>query len=1210
MSDSILQFSRKTKVRLGNAICAVAVCFASLLVTIPVWSQVNLGRVSGTITDQTGGVIAGATVTVLDVERGVPRTLATDAAGVYTAPNLIPGQYTVHVEAKGFNAVERKDVTVDVGGDVRVDLTLKPGDTSQVVTVTGEMPAINTTNAQLGGVIENKTIEDLPVAGRTFLYLLNYRPGIQTKPGAGGGVIQYTNGMRAEYNVYVFDGMTDTNAYNSAGPINIGFIAGGPDESVILPLDAVQEFNTVENPKAEYGWRPAAQVSMGLKSGTNSIHGTAFATGRNDALQAKNPFFSYKPSTAFEQFGATVGGPIKKDKLFYLAGYEGMRYNVANPRVQTIPTAISLGGSTSNSIPDALYDLVVTHGKLPSQLSLNLAGCTSTIAQIQAATSGAGITCNAAAGIFGNGTNNANLQTNFPDQGKSDNGVAKIDYHINDHHNFNVDLLYGAGFVNAPVGNTIQPYWESPIYGEVWVARAVWNWIPTPTWVNEVRFGDDHLFQGVNTAFECAPGSPSPNYSQLGYVGTSVCGFPSTAITGFASLGNAQGISAYGDILRWSDNLSHTYGQHQFKTGVEFADNRWTGDTTPNAFKGTISFGGAGSAIPGFATPTALESFLAGAANAATLLTGNLHRTINYWQYAAYVQDDWRVTPRVTLNLGLRWEYTQPIKEANNLWGNFSPSSPTGIVQETSSQDVYNHNHHAFAPRLGLAWDVTGKGTTVVHATGNMAYFHATGQGYMGSGATLQSIPTGLPLYSANGSFQTTPGGTVNLTTVSISPSAQPDGITSALPWTVGTPEFGAITAIAGCGNGTKPNPSPCAIGGINVNDKNPYYISWGLGIQHAFTNSLSLDVSYVGNHGANLRGWIDLNAPTPGNNGPTEQARRPYNSQFPYFSEIRYDSNFLESNYNGLQVYLNQHISHGITYGIGYTWSHSLDETSGEVGPVGTMNSSNPRLDYGNSIQDVRNRLTFNGSYAIPGRKSPAQMLQGWQVNSAFQLWGRQPFSPIDSTDDLSGTGTAATGPAQDRWDLFGSPNDFVAGGPGYIPCWGVAGSSFAKATVTKNGVPGFACTNVGASVTAMPQACYNNALTLPTNPNATGANATGTGALTSFGCYMMGNSVIIPPAQGTFGNMERYALRAHPFRVWDMSVQKNWQIKERLTTQFRVECFNVLNSAQYALPTATLNTPGTFGQSTATPNVAGNSPIIGNGDARRFQLSLKLTY
>ena len=1240
MNCSTLQSRRTVNVCFGKATRALAVSFALLMICLPVCSQVNLGRIGGTITDQTGGAIAGATVTVLDVERGVPRTLTTDDAGAYTAPNLIPGGYTVRVEAKGFNTIERKDLDVGVGQDVRVDLTLKPGETNAVITVTGEMPAINTTNAQLGGIIENQTIEDLPVAGRTFLYLLNYRPGVQTKPGAGGGIIQYTNGIRAEYNLYVFDGLPDSNPYNSAGPINIGFIAGGPDESVILPLDAVQEFNTVENPKAEYGWRPAAQISMGLKSGTNSIHGTAFATGRNQDLAAKNPFFSYKPSTAFEQFGATVSGPIKKDKLFYLVGYEGVRYDVANPRVQAIPTSISLGGSTSNSIPDALYGLDVAK-IAPSQLSLNLAGCTQTIAQIEAATSGAGITCNAAQGVFGNNTNALNLQTNFPDEGKSDNGVAKLDYHMNDHHNFNIDLLYGTGFVNAPVGSTIQPYWESPIYAEMWVARVVWNWIPSPTWVNEVRFGDDHLFQGVNTAFECASGSISPNYQALGYVGTNVCGFPSTTISGFNGtsplLGNAQGISSVGDILRWSDNLSHTHGQHQFKFGVEFADNIWDGDTTPNAFKGTISFGAAGASA--FTGATALEDFMAGSANAATLLVGKLHRSINYWQYASYVQDDWRATSKLTLNLGLRWEYTQPITEANNLWGNFDASSPTGIIQATSSNpEVYSHNHKAFAPRLGLAWDVTGKGTTVVHATGNMAYFHATGQGYTGTGSTLQSIPTGLPLYSPNGTSQTTPGGTVNLTTLAISPSLQPDGITSAVPWTVGTPEFGSVTAVPGCGNGLAPtvgaakNPPPCTIGGENTNAKNPYYISWGLGIQHAFTNSLSLDVSYVGNHGGDLRGWIDLNAPTPGISGTSstaapgscvgggnnviglsnEQCRRPFNNQFPWFSEIRYDTNFLMSNYNGLQAYLNQRVAQGLTFGVGYTWSHSLDEESGEVGPVGTMDAANPRLDYGNSIQDVRNRFTLNATYNIPGKTSPGQLLQGWQVNTAAQLWGRQPIGALDGADDFSGTGTAATGPAQDRWDISGNPNNFVTGGPGYVPCWGVTGSTFAKATATENGVSVPACTVV-PTVSAMPQACQTASAALPTNPTVVAAgdkNATGTLSLTNFGCYMMGNSVIVPPAQGTFGNMERYSLRAHPFRVWDMSVQKNWKLKERLTTQFQIQCFNVLNSAQYALPTATLNTPGTFGQSTSTPNIAGNSPIIGNGDARRFQLGLKFMF
>ena len=205
-----------------------------------------------------------------------------------------------HVEFMGFKAVNRQDVTVGVGQEVRVDLTLQPGDQTQAVTVTGEPPPINTTNAQLGGAIESTTATELPVAGRTFITLFNYRPGMLTRPGGGGGNVSYTNGMRPEHNVFLFDGLADTNSYGTAGPLNIGFIAGGPDQSVILPIDAVQDFNLVQNPKAEYGWRPGGQVNIGLRSGTNTIHGTAFALGRSTAMLTRNPFFTAKPDTEFE----------------------------------------------------------------------------------------------------------------------------------------------------------------------------------------------------------------------------------------------------------------------------------------------------------------------------------------------------------------------------------------------------------------------------------------------------------------------------------------------------------------------------------------------------------------------------------------------------------------------------------------------------------------------------------------------------------------------------------------------------------------------------------------------------------------------------------------------------------------------------------------------------------------------------------------------
>ena len=308
------RFARRNQRRLLMASFAVL----SLLLALPAFSQVNLGRIGGTITDQTGGAIVGATVTVTDVARGVSRTLTTDSTGTYAAPNLTPGIYTVHAEFKGFKSVDRQDVAVGVGQDVRVDLSLQPGEQTQTVTVTGEQPELNTTNAQLGGTITNETATDLPIAGRTFLYLLNYRPGIATKPGAGGGLIQYSNGMRPDYNIYVFDGLADVNSWGTAGPLNIGFQAGGPDESVILSVDAVQEMNLVENPKAEYGWRPGAQISIGLKSGTEPVSRDRFCAGpRYQSLDTANPFTRQVAPTIFEQFGGTVGGAIKKDKVFY-----------------------------------------------------------------------------------------------------------------------------------------------------------------------------------------------------------------------------------------------------------------------------------------------------------------------------------------------------------------------------------------------------------------------------------------------------------------------------------------------------------------------------------------------------------------------------------------------------------------------------------------------------------------------------------------------------------------------------------------------------------------------------------------------------------------------------------------------------------------------------------------------------------------------------
>ena len=278
-----------------------------LFFCLPAYSQ-NLGRICGIVTDASGGAVVGATVTITDVSRGITRTVTTDSTGTYSAPNLTPSTYTIHAAFLGFKAVERQDVSVSVGEDVHIDLTLQPGEQTQTVTVTGEAPQITTTNAQLGGEVTGETLTDLPIAGHNFLQMLALRPGMQGRPGGGAaGQQPYSNGLRAEFNVFLFDGLASyTSYYPTSQPIAIGYAGGGPEQAIVVPPDSVQDFNVVQNPKAEYGWRPGAQVSVGMKSGTNTLHGTAFALGRDAALIARNPFFPTKPENTFENYGATL----------------------------------------------------------------------------------------------------------------------------------------------------------------------------------------------------------------------------------------------------------------------------------------------------------------------------------------------------------------------------------------------------------------------------------------------------------------------------------------------------------------------------------------------------------------------------------------------------------------------------------------------------------------------------------------------------------------------------------------------------------------------------------------------------------------------------------------------------------------------------------------------------------------------------------------
>src|SRR5579863_3957670 len=557
-------------VRFRKALKLAVGTIAVLLLCLPVLSQGSFGTILGTVTDQSGGVIPGATVTILNTATGVSRTLTTDSAGLYNAPTLIPGIYTVRAEAKSFKVFESRNVVLEVGKDIRVDAILQPGAEEQTITVTAAPPMVSTTDATLGGTLQSTEISDLPLNGRNYQYLMTLRPGVMIQPG-GGPWTSSTNGDRPDDAVIMVDGVINFSWYDSRSIANDS--SPFTDAADILPIDAIQEFNIEENPKAEYGWRDGAVMNVGIKTGTNAIHGSAYAFGRDvswDARNAFNPgldangtclvnpsasFVCNQTPTQLEQFGATVGGPIKKGKLFYFGGYEGLRDTVGNTFAVQAPQTASAGGNPSISEVDAISALQkagftqlcsksVTTGCL-SPASLDMLGCTGTPATLSSYACTGGLIANDPA----NGTL---YQSSFPINTVSDNGIAKIDYSLNDKNMISGMFWtgqYGANGEDKAQMNSLYLTNLSIVgYSDV----EDWIYTPNSSWVNDFRFGYDRTVfiagiadagimangtGGLCNAAGCGNGAYPLN------TGVSVGGLPPITIAGFGGGGDVLGQS-------------------------------------------------------------------------------------------------------------------------------------------------------------------------------------------------------------------------------------------------------------------------------------------------------------------------------------------------------------------------------------------------------------------------------------------------------------------------------------------------------------------------------------------------------------------------------------------------------------------------------------------------------------------------------------------
>lgn len=1182
--------------RLG-VLFGMTVCV--LVFSVPGFSQGSNGRILGTVKDQSGGVIAGSTVTIIDKDRGVARTLTTDNAGEYDAPQLLPGTYLVRGEANGFKRLEREGVELGVGKEVRVDLTLQPGAQAQTVTVTESLPLIETTNATLGGTLQNAAINDLPLNGRNFQSLMGLRPGVMLQPG-GSPWTQSTNNIRPDETSWLVDGILNANAFD-ARPV-AGASAPFTDGATILPVDAIQEFNLEENPKAEFGGKPGAVVNVGIRSGTNNFHGTAYAFGRDGTWDAKN---RYSPGQALplqlEQFGGAVGGPIKKDKLFFFANYEGLRDQIASALSSSVPaTAAGLG--PASSMVDAILGLQ-SAGVPVSPLSKILLGCPS-------GTLTAASTCTGGL-IQGASPTTTTYVSSFPNTNQTDNGIAKINYRISDKHMIN-GMIYKADYLGLgedfPMVNSA---WLNDVPEISWTTSGNWVWTASSRLVNELRVGYNRFeFKFLpHDAGQLANGSYSLNgvTYPINTGLTSTGGFPSINIGGFAQLGSRRGRpleaspNPYYDV---QDNVSYLVGKHSFKFGGEFS--HIEGDSNPHDTRGRVQFSG-GQAFKG---SSALEDFFAGDATRAFLLSGNPSIKAISKVYGVFGQDDWRLTSKLIVNLGLRWEYRTPFHEVNNLLGGFNPT--LGLVQQGQSSlgnYVWKPDHKNFSPRLGFAYDVSGKGTTVVR--GGLGIFYSMftlapftgnpGIQNVGGGTSIAAVPTGgctvaVPAgssCSAQGGTTLSAGGTIATGTLRIPGSK--------LAWNgVVFPGGGGVSCTAA---------SQCSIGSVDPNLKTPTVFDWNLGVQHAFNNNLSLDISYVGTRGEHLIGAVDLNQVDP------LTGLGPYSAKFPYLQFINWTTNDADSNYNSMQATLTERLTHGLSFTVGYTYGHGIDNGSLNRFAPQPENSFAPGAERADSDFDIRNRATITASYEIPGKKGFGQMLEGWKLNSVITLAGAQPWNVMDTNNNWSNTSENT-----DRWDFFGNPSDFKASSSSIPYCTGPGGVGSGTGCTSTSGISGFITCASGSDVAALGcngiSPAMGSASAMWKQCTSVAPDA---GNLATGGCFVEGNSVMVPPKANTFGTMGRNIFRDAGFKNVDFSVFKNFKFTERFSAQFRVEFFNLFNAPIIANPWGSVNgyqggsdpsSPGTLGCGCATPDFAAGNPIVGSGDSRTMQLGLKLMF
>jgi hypothetical protein len=983
-----------------------------LLAAISLSAQTFRGTILGSVTDPSGAVLPGASVTVKNVATGLARTTETSADGSYSLPELPIGTYTVTVTLAGFQTFQANGVEVDVSGERRVDAAMKPGEISTKVEVSADqLPLVETTTNTLGGVLTAQTVADLPVNGRDYTKLIYLNPGVAGSPDqisdSPGSYGEFSmNGARGRSNNYLLDGTDMNDGYRNDPAINQAGVFGTP--SAILPIDAVAEVNVISNFLPEYGRNAGAVVNIVTKSGTNQLHGTIGEYFRNDALDARNYFNSAsEPKALFHnnQYGASLGGPIRKDKTFFFADYEGQQEGVGVVTLACVPDPAQIaadGDATNPVIANLLARNPWPTPNVPGTYGGALVGSEN---------SG----CPA-------GPNSSVISPSF---NRLTSFIAKIDQNFNASNILTGRYFFGDSVQSFPLALTASggqlPGFNTFTPTRVQLVSISYVHTIGSNKVNELRYGWNRFSEGFfpqDAGF--APASIGLDTGS----GLAGQGLPIITLgSGFAQLGasSSDPRHRFDSNNQALDNFSWKLNKHDVKIGADFYRTSIQ-QFFDKYFRGKLEFDGSTLGTP-------LQDFLAGDVDGGFQYNGQTLRHTFENSYGFYIQDTFRATSHLTLNYGLRYDYFGVIGEKNHLLSNITNLDAAGDtftltqVGQPGLSSLYNPDRKDFAPRVSMAWDVSGKGQTVVRAgwgmfydafSQDMALGHLPYPPYFDPGPAYNPIGPD-PIYSA--------------------------GTTGTVA--AGTPLFGDETA---CN-------FECDTFSFNRNIKMPYMENYNLNIQQQISSHAMFQLGYVGSQGHRLWRFFDLSQPsqaqiTAADLGcacindygvPRNYGGNPYGSFY-----IMQENSTGQSNYNSLQASLRLTGWHGLTSITNYVWSKSLDNSSDgedfEPNAAQPNNSTMPNLEYGPSNFNLPQRFTWILNYKFPDHGGSMQRLKnGWGFDNTVSLQSGQPFQMnYNFEDDFSGSGEG-----DDRPDVVGpityhenNPANFVNLNAFALPC------------------------------------------------------------------------------------------------------------------------------------------------------------------------------